>query len=171
MAQRLLLLVCSLAAILGEAACSTDSFSTVLQPRRLRVPSLRPSSTRARGAHHRKSGALRYYGAPFQFVTCEAAGNVLATGVAGTFGTVIAFPNGKESGAHMLPITSNGNLGGIKAEPNGDILVDNPGTVTEYTEDGTPTGRQLTTKDGWLDIALDESAGVIFGADQTAETA
>lgn len=133
------------------------------------VATLLGGITRYHGRRHHMSGSLQYYSAEFQFVTCDAAGNVFATGVVGTNGTVIAFPGGKQSGAHMLPIFSGGNLGGIKANQRGDILVANGTTVTEYTEGGTPTGRQLTTHDGWLDIVLNRAGDVIFGSDTTAE--
>jgi sugar lactone lactonase YvrE len=110
--------------------------------------------------------SLTYAGSEFLFVTCDARGNVFATGVTGTFGSVVAFPGGHEKNAQQLPILGGGNLGGIKIDAPGNLLVDDPSaeTVTEYTESGSPTGVSIAT-DGWTDIALDPAGATLFGAD------
>jgi hypothetical protein len=121
------------------------------------------------GPKHRMSGTLEYYGAQYQFVTCDKLGNVFASGVLGTFGNVMEFPDGQEKGARSLPIQSPGNLGAVKPDNAGNILVCNPaGTVTEYTEDGYPTGEQIETNDqSWYDIALSRDGKILLGGDQS----
>jgi hypothetical protein len=120
------------------------------------------------GPKHRRSGSLDLDGATFTFDTCDAAGNVFATGVVGTNGTVIEFPGGKESGGHLLPISSLGNLNGIKPDKAGNILVSFGSMVNEYTEAGSPTGVSIRTNGNWLDIALDRAGDVLLGADGSA---
>jgi hypothetical protein len=111
------------------------------------------------------SRSITYAGSEFLFVTCDAKSNVFATGVTGTMGSVVAFPGGQKN-ARLLPITGGGNLGGIKMDGAGNLLVDDPyaRTVTEYTEAGSPTGLSVAT-DGWMDIAFEFPGDVLFGAD------
>jgi sugar lactone lactonase YvrE len=112
---------------------------------------------------------LTYAGSEFTGITCDAAGNVFATAVVGTFGSVVEFPRGREAHATQLPISSGGNLGGIKIDPAGNLLVDNPeGQVTEYTEAGQPTGVAIATN-GWYGIALDAVGTTLYGADAGSE--
>lgn len=120
-------------------------------------------------AKHRVSRTLGYANSEFTFVTCDAKGNVFATGVTGTLGSVIVFPGGHQKSAKMLPITGGGNLGGIKVDRGGNLLVDDPsGTVSEYTPPGKPTGLVVRTA-GWSDIALDAAGTTLFGADIAAQ--
>ncbi len=120
------------------------------------------------GAKHHVASSLEYEGASFTNVMCDAAGNVFATAVVGTSGNVIAFPHGQQYGAHSLPIFSSGNLGGIKPDKSGNILVsDIAGHVTEYTEQGYPTGVRIDTPDRWVDIALDKTGKLLLCGDET----
>jgi len=122
------------------------------------------------GRKHRAAGALEYGGAAFTNVMCDPSGNVAATAVVGTSGNVIVFPHGQQYGAHSLPIFSAGNLGGIKPDKAGNILVsDIAGHVTEYTEQGYPTGVRINTPDRWVDIALDGTGKSLLAGDQTNE--
>lgn len=120
------------------------------------------------GPKHHKSGSLQYDSAQFTGITCDRNGNVFATGVVGTNGTVIEFPNGQESGAHTLPISSSGNLWGIKPDNAGNLLVVGipNGMVTEFTEAGAPTGRSIEMHGQWYEIALNREGTVLFGGDQ-----
>jgi hypothetical protein len=120
-----------------------------------------------KGKTHRLAGTLNYSGGQFQFVTCDRAGNVFASGVVGTNGNVVAFPGGKEAGAHALPIYSAGNLGGIKLDNAGNLLVVNGGDVLEFTEAGAPTGVQIPTDGNWFGIALSRNGTTLLGADST----
>jgi DNA-binding beta-propeller fold protein YncE len=114
----------------------------------------------------RPARTLTYSGGNFFFVTCDAAGNVFATLVFGTTGTVIAFPNGRQAGATLLPIYTPGNPGGIKLDGAGNLLFNNGvGSVIEYTETGTPTGVSVAYAGAWTDIALDARGNVLLGAD------
>lgn len=135
------------------------------------VATLLGGVTKYVGRRHRIAGSLTYGGGQFQFVTCDSSGNVFATGVAGTNGTVFEFPHGRNAGARLLPISSPGNLGGIKADLAGNIIVVNGKTIAEYTEGGSPTGNQIVTTDGWLDIALTRNGKVLLGSDQAAKDA
>jgi hypothetical protein len=121
------------------------------------------------GRKHHMSGTLDYYGAQFQFVTCDKLGNVFASGVLGTFGNIMEFPRGQEQGARSLPISSPGNLGAVKPDNAGNILVCDAGaTVAEFTEDGYPTGKAIESNDRWYDIALSRDGKVLLGGDQSA---
>jgi hypothetical protein len=136
----------------------------------LYVATLFGGVTKYVGRKHHMAGSLSYEGTVFQFVTCDRAGNVFATGVLGTNGSVIEFPGGQASGAHMLPITSAGNLGGIKPDNAGNLLVygEPEGTVAEYTEAGVPTGIEYKPADQWYDFALSRDGKILLGGDQTA---
>jgi hypothetical protein len=135
------------------------------------VATLLGGITKYSGSRHHKAGSL--YGGQFQFVTCDKAGNVFATGVVGTFGTVVEFPGGKQSGERSLPIYTPGNLGGIKMDNAGNILVagDPGGTVAEYTENGTPTGVQIPTNGNWFGIALSRDGKTLLGANASTNKA
>ncbi|MBV9720142.1 MAG: hypothetical protein JOZ77_12555 [Candidatus Eremiobacteraeota bacterium] len=107
---------------------------------------------------------LTYDGAEFFFLTCSLNGNVFATAVLGTTGTVIEFFGGQQSGAAQLPIYYPGNPAGIVAESNGDLLVAGQGSgVEEFTESGQPTGLQIQTS-GLLGIALSPDGTLLLGA-------
>lgn len=122
-----------------------------------------------RGAARQAIRKLTYAGSEFTGITCDAGGNVFATAVVGTFGSVVEFPSGQEAHAKQLPISSGGNLGGIKIDRAGNLLVDDPeGQVTEYTETGRPTGVAIATG-GWYGIALDAAGTTLYGADAGAE--
>jgi len=120
----------------------------------------------------RAARTLTFDGSPMTFVTCDKHGNVFSTGVLGTFGTVFAFAGGRQAQAKQLPISGSGNLGGIKVDAAGNLLVDDgfARTVTEYTEAGSATGVSIAT-DGWDDIALDAAGATLFGAGGTQGTA
>lgn len=122
------------------------------------------------GPKYHFARSMNFDAAAFTFVTCDAAGNVFATGVVGTLGTVIEFPRGHESGAHLLPISSPGNLGGIKPDNAGNLLVVKGNAVLEYTEAGAPTGIQIERGLG-PDIALDRAGKTLLGAHQGANDA
>lgn len=112
---------------------------------------------------------LTYEGGEFTGITCDGAGNVFATAVVGTLGSVVEFPGGHEAHATQLPISSGGNLGGIKIDHAGNLLVDDPiGSVTEYSETGHPTGVSIRTN-GWYGIALDPAGTTLYGADAGSE--
>ncbi|MBV9232737.1 MAG: hypothetical protein JO030_01735 [Candidatus Eremiobacteraeota bacterium] len=120
------------------------------------------------GRKHHAAGSLAYGSAAFTNVTCDDSANVFATAVVGTSGTVVVFPHGQQYGAHSLPIFSSKTLGGIKADRAGNIVVsDAAGHVTEYTEQGYPTGVTIATPDRWVDIALDDSGKLLLAGDQT----
>ena len=111
------------------------------------------------------SRKLTYEGSEFTGITCDAAGNVFATAVVGTLGSVVEFPGGQGAHATQLPISSGGNLGGIKIDHAGNLLVDDPtGSVTEYSETGHPTGVSIPTN-GWYGIALSPAGTTLYGAD------
>ena len=122
------------------------------------------------GPKHHFARSMNFDAAQFAFVTCDAAGNVFATGVVGTFGTVIEFPGGHKSGAHLLPISSPGNLGGIKPDNAGRLLVVFGDAVLEYTEAGAPTGVQIQEGLG-PDIALDRAGKTLLAGNQSANDA
>jgi hypothetical protein len=132
------------------------------------VATLLGAITEYTGKKHRMAGSLGYDGMEFQFVTCDRAGNVFATGVLGTNGQVVEFAGGTSSGAKLLPINSPGNLNGIKPDNAGNILVVFGPTVNEYTEDGNPTGVEIPMNGNWLDIALSRDGKVLLGANETA---
>lgn len=110
------------------------------------------------------TGTLTYGGGEFFFLTCDAKGNVFATLVLGTTGTVVGFPGGQQSGATQLPILFGGNPSGIKADNGGNLLVAGQGEgVEEFTESGSPTGLQIATA-GLSDIALSPDGTLLLGA-------
>jgi hypothetical protein len=102
------------------------------------------------------------------FLTCDAAGNVfvaLLTGESVGDGRVVEFPLGKQSGAKDLGITLQ-SPGGIKPDNAGNLLVNDlvAQTITEYTEDGAPTGQSIATGTQVQGIALTEKGDVVLGA-------
>jgi hypothetical protein len=118
------------------------------------------------GGSLQPTGTLSYDLGNVFYVTCDAVGNVFAGQLFGSNGTVVEFPGGQQSGATMLPIFTGGNPGGIKPDAAGNLLFsDSGGSVTEYTEAGTPTGNVIHTGGGWTDIALDRKGNVVLGAD------
>lgn len=104
------------------------------------------------------------------YVTCDAAGNVFASGYIGAspYNAVTGWLGGKQSGYYVLPIKQEVMLG-IKATASGTLLLAGSSpypSVVEYTEAGNSTGRQIGTgRNAWLGIALSPNAGVVFGAD------
>lgn len=105
---------------------------------------------------------------PEYYVTCDANGNVFATGLLGASPAtgVTGWTGGTQSGYHFL---TWGPGGGIKATPSQTLLAATGYSVTEYTENGQPTGAAISTgQDFWTDIALDRSGNVVFGANPNA---
>lgn len=120
----------------------------------------------AHGSKH-PTRTLNYEGGNFFFIACDASGNVFASLVLGTSGTVVEFPKARQAGAKALPIFMPGNPGGIAIDAGGKVLVDDPsgsGTITEYTESGTPTGVVIRTNKPWVQIALDRGGTLLLGA-------
>jgi serine/threonine-protein kinase len=117
------------------------------------------------------TGALTYAGGFFFFLACDARGNLFASIVLGTIGTVLAFPHAHQKGAAMLPIFFGGNPYGIAADAAGNLLVANEGGgVEEFTESGQPTGLRLTS--GQFDqIALGSDGTLLLGATAKGATA
>ena len=111
------------------------------------------------------TGKLTYDGGGvFFFATCDASGNVFGTLVLGTTGTVAEFPGGRQKGATQLPIFFGGNPAGIQADNAGNLLVAGQGDgVEEFTEDGQPTGLQITTA-GLNEIALSPDGTLLLGS-------
>ena len=78
------------------------------------------------------SRSLTYNGDNAFYITCDRAGNVFASVLIGTGGTVVEFPGGQQSGATMLPIFTDGNPGPIKPD----------------SSPATPTGRSRVGRHG-----------------------
>ena len=83
------------------------------------------------------------------FLTCDAAGNVFVALLTGEYvgdGLVIEFPHGKQKGAKDLGIVLQ-SPGGIKPDNAGNLLVTDliDHTITEYAENGSPTGQSIAT--------------------------
>ena len=99
------------------------------------------------------------------WITCDAAGNVFSMVVIGsavpTVG-VIEYLNGREAHQRGLAIEIQ-YPGGIKSETNGDLLITDGRTVTEYTEAGAPTGRSILTPFFAEDIAVSKDGSVAGG--------
>lgn len=91
----------------------------------------------------RASRTLTYNGSEFTGITCDPNGNVFATGVVGTFGSVVAFPHGQQAGAKQLPISSSGNLGGIKIDSARQSAGRRPGGPRHRIYRGGPADRRL----------------------------
>jgi hypothetical protein len=108
------------------------------------------------------------------FLTCDAAGNVfvaLSTSNYVGSGLVVEFPHGKQKGAKDLGIALQAP-GGIKPDNAGNLLVSDlvAHTITEYTENGSPTGQSIATITATEGIAVTREGGIVLGAtDTTAE--
>jgi hypothetical protein len=102
------------------------------------------------------------------YLTCDAAGNVFVAVLIGEYigdGRVVEFPKGKQSGAKDLGITLQ-SPGGIKPDNAGNLLVNDLAaqTITEYAEDGSPTGQSIATGTQVGGIAVSENGRVVLGA-------
>jgi len=108
------------------------------------------------------------------FLTCDAAGNVfvaLSTSNYVGSGLVVEFPHGKQKGAKDLGIVLQAP-GGIKPDNAGNLLVTDlvAHTITEYAENGSPTGQSIATITATEGIAVTREGGIVLGAtDTTAE--
>ncbi|MFZ0574048.1 MAG: hypothetical protein WA428_07125 [Candidatus Cybelea sp.] len=108
------------------------------------------------------------------FLTCDAAGNVfvaISTSEYAGYGGVIEFPHGKQKGAKDLGISLQ-SPGGIKPDNAGNLLVTDliDHTITEYAENGSPTGQSIATVTPTEGIAVTREGGIVLGAtDTTAE--
>jgi hypothetical protein len=107
------------------------------------------------------------------YLTCDAAGNVflaLLVGQSVGDGRVVEFPLGKQQGAKDLGIVLQ-VPGGIKPDNAGNLLVTDltAQTITEYTENGSPTGLSIATKTQVEDIAVTVNGHILLGgADRIA---
>jgi hypothetical protein len=102
------------------------------------------------------------------YLTCDAAGNVFVALLAGQSigdGRVVEFPLGKQQGAKDLGIVLQ-DPSGIKPDNAGNLLVTDlvAQTITEYTENGSPTGLSIATGTQVEDIAVTENGRVLLGA-------
>jgi hypothetical protein len=94
---------------------------------------------------------MTYQGGTIGSVTCDAAGNVFATGVVNFRAAIVEFPKGQHKGAVQLPITTLATPFGIRATADGKhILIGDQSqyTITEFNESGKPTGKQIATTNG-----------------------
>ena len=94
---------------------------------------------------------MTYQGGVMGSVACDAAGNVFATGVVNFRSAIVEFPNGKHQGAKQLPITTLATPFGIRVAADGKhILIGDQSqyTITEFKENGKPTGKQIATTNG-----------------------
>ncbi len=107
------------------------------------------------------------------FLTCDAAGNVFVALLTGEYvgdGLVIEFPHGKEKGAKSLGIVLQ-SPGGIKPDNAGNLLVTDliGHTITEYTENGSPTGQSIATGTATEGIAMSRDGQIVLGATDTTQ--
>jgi hypothetical protein len=107
------------------------------------------------------------------FLTCDTAGNVfvaLLTGESVGDGAVIEFPHGKSKGAKDLGIVLQ-SPGGIKPDNAGNLLVTDliAHTITEYTENGSPTGQSIATGTATEGIAVTREGRIVLGATDTTQ--
>jgi hypothetical protein len=107
------------------------------------------------------------------FLTCDAAGNVFAaTMIGGSVGDgrVIEFPHGKQKGAKDLGIVVQASAG-IKPDNAGNLLVTDliGHTITEYTENGSPTGQSIATGTATEGIAVTREGLIVLGATDTTQ--
>jgi hypothetical protein len=101
------------------------------------------------------------------FITCDTRGNVFVTFDNGGPGGVDEYVGGVQSGLVTLPIQL-GFPGGITIDSSGNLLVDDQKaqTVSEYSENGIPTGKVIDTGSGDIvDIAITRKGTVVGGAD------
>jgi hypothetical protein len=115
------------------------------------------------GGSSSPTGHLTYLNANPFYLSCDRAGNLFATEVVGSTGTVVEFPDGSDSGAKQLPITFGGNPAGIAATTNGNLLLAYGQGLEEFTEAGQPTGFSLKTL-GFQQIVLDPAGSLVLGA-------
>jgi DNA-binding beta-propeller fold protein YncE len=95
--------------------------------------------------------AMTYQGGAIGSVTCDAAGNVFATGVVNFRSAIVEFPNAKPKGASQLPITTLETPFGIRVAADGKHLLisdQSQYTITEFNENGKPTGKKINTTNG-----------------------
>jgi hypothetical protein len=109
------------------------------------------------------------------FLTCDAAGNVFVALLTGEYvgdGLVIEFPHGKQKGAKDLGIVLQ-SPGGIKPDNAGNLLVTDliGHTITEYAENGSPTGQSIATGTPIEGIALSSNGRIVLGAAPNAPDA
>jgi hypothetical protein len=107
------------------------------------------------------------------FLTCDAAGNVFVALLTGEYvgdGLVIEFPHGKKKGAKNLGIVLQ-SPGGIKPDNAGNLLVTDliGHTITEYTENGSPTGQSIATGTATEGIAVSRDGRIVLGATDTTQ--
>jgi DNA-binding beta-propeller fold protein YncE len=105
------------------------------------------------------------------YVTCDAAGNIFATGMIGLspFVATTGWRHGRQSGYYLLPQAAWSPYG-IKATAAKTLLIvtyasSSQPAVVEFTEAGKPTGREVDTYDLWGDIAFDSSQSIVYGVD------
>jgi sugar lactone lactonase YvrE len=115
------------------------------------------------GGSHDPTGTITYGVGNFFFLACDASGNLFATLVYGTSGTVVEFPGGAQPGAKMLPISWGGNPGSIAADAAGNLLVNYGEGVQEFTEAGAPTGIKFATVP-LVQLALNGANTLMAGA-------
>lgn len=129
-----------------------------------------PIAVFARG-HHTPTGSLSDPYGVTNSVSCDMGGNVFATAtVDSPPGYVLEYPAGSKNAKLLL-----GNLLNpvdVVPDPTGNILVvDSAGgsanDVTEYTKEGSPTGRSMPTNGNWSEIAIAPRGKEILGADQS----
>jgi len=105
------------------------------------------------------------------YVTCDKSGNVFATGIIGAspYTATIGWRHAKESGYYILNQKAWSSAG-VKATSNGALLIafgsGTTGYVQEFTENGRPAGRKVSTSPNiWGDVALNSNESVVFGTD------
>jgi hypothetical protein len=111
------------------------------------------------------------------FVTCDNAGNIVATGFIGAspFSATTGWRHARESGYYLLQQDA-WSSNGITATKARNVLIalgdPSGGLVAEFTEAGKPTGREIETGDSvWSEIALNAKENVVYGADTAAHAA
>jgi DNA-binding beta-propeller fold protein YncE len=109
------------------------------------------------------TGTLTYPAGFFFYDACDAKGNLFATIVYGSTGTVLAFPSAQQTGVTQLPITYGGNPGGIAVDAAQNLLLPYGNGVVEFTESGKTTGVEIPTV-GFSQIALDATGRFLIGA-------
>jgi len=107
------------------------------------------------------------------FLTCDAAGNVFVALLTGEYsgdGRVVEFPHGKQKGAKDLGIVLQ-SPGGIKPDNAGNLLVTDliGHTITEYAENGSPTGQSIATGTATEGIAVTREGRIVLGATDTTQ--
>ena len=109
-------------------------------------------------------------GGPAFYVTCDATGNIFATGFVGfsPYPATMVWRRGRESGWHLLP-QATWSTNGIKVTAARTLLIStiagSHAVIEKFTEDGNATGREMLTGSIWSDIALNAQQGVVFGTD------